>query len=57
MSAATILGTPPEEALAAAFARLMRELHLCAGGRAEDAEAVALAASLVSRAASDGRAR
>lgn len=55
MSTATILGTPPEEALAAAFARLVRELHLRAGGRAEDAEAVALAASLVSRAASDGR--
>ena len=55
MNAATILGTPPEEALAGAFARLVRKLHLRAGGRAEDAEAVALAASLVSRAASDGQ--
>jgi len=55
MSIATTLGTPPEEALAAAFARLVRELHLRAGGRAEDAEAVAFAASLVSRAASDGQ--
>jgi len=55
MSAATLLGTLPEEALAAAFARLVRDLHLCAGGRAEDAEAVALAASLISRAASDGQ--
>jgi exodeoxyribonuclease V alpha subunit len=55
MSAATFLGAPPEEALAAAFARLVRGLHLCAGGRAEDAEAVAFAASLVSRAASEGQ--
>ncbi|MGH8563829.1 MAG: exodeoxyribonuclease V subunit alpha [Gammaproteobacteria bacterium] len=55
MSTATVLGTPPEEALAAAFARLVRELHLRAGGRAEDAEALALAASLCSRAASDGQ--
>ena len=54
MSAATLLATPPEEALAAAFARLVRELHLRAGGRAEDAEAVAFAASLISRAANDG---
>ncbi|MGH2824240.1 MAG: hypothetical protein ACRDLY_14735, partial [Thermoleophilaceae bacterium] len=55
MSTATLPGTPPEEALAAAFARLVRELHLRAGGRAEDAEAVAFAASLLSRAASDGQ--
>ncbi|MGH8566801.1 MAG: exodeoxyribonuclease V subunit alpha [Gammaproteobacteria bacterium] len=55
MSTATLLGTPPEEALAAAFARLVRELHLYAGGRVEDAEAVAFAASLCSRAASEGR--
>jgi len=55
MSTATRLGTPPEEQLAAAFARLVRDLHLRAGGRAEDAEAVALAASLLSRAASDGQ--
>ncbi|MDQ3776889.1 MAG: hypothetical protein M3461_22340, partial [Pseudomonadota bacterium] len=55
MSTATLLGTPLEEALAAAFARLVRELHLRAGGRAEDAEAVAFAASLVSRAASEGQ--
>ncbi|MGH8567300.1 MAG: exodeoxyribonuclease V subunit alpha, partial [Gammaproteobacteria bacterium] len=55
MSTATLLGTPPEEALAAAFARLVRELHLSAGGCTEDAEAVAFAASLCSRAASDGR--
>ena len=54
MNAATLLDTPPEEALAAAFARLVRELHLRAGGRAEHAEAVAFAASRVSRAASDG---
>ena len=47
--------TPPEEALAAAFARLVRELPLRAGGRAEDAEAVAFAASLISRTASDGQ--
>jgi exodeoxyribonuclease V alpha subunit len=55
MNAGTLPGTPPEEALAAAFARLVRKLHLCAGGRAEDAEAVAFAASRVSRAASDGQ--
>jgi len=55
MSTATILGIPPEEALSAAFARLVRELHLRASGRAEDAEAVAFAASLVSRAASGGQ--
>ena len=55
MNAATLLGIPPEEALAAAFARLVRELHLSAGGRAEDAEVLAFAASLVSRAASDGQ--
>jgi exodeoxyribonuclease V alpha subunit len=55
MSTATILGTPPEEALAVGFARLVRVLHLRAGGRPEDAEAVAFAASLISRAASDGQ--
>lgn len=55
MSTATLLGTPPEEALAAAFARLVRELHLSAGGRAEDAEVLAFAASRVSHAASDGQ--
>jgi exodeoxyribonuclease V alpha subunit len=55
MSTGAPLRTPPEEALAAAFARLVRELHLRAGGRAEDAEAVAFAASRVSRAASDGQ--
>jgi exodeoxyribonuclease V alpha subunit len=55
MSTVTLLETPPEEALGAAFARLVRELHLRAGGRAEDADAVAFAASLVSRAASDGQ--
>jgi exodeoxyribonuclease V alpha subunit len=55
MNTGTLLRTPPEEALAAAFARLVRKLHLSAGGRAEDAEAVAFAASRVSRAASDGQ--
>lgn len=51
----SVLPSAPAEALAAAFARLVRDIHLREGGRAEDAEAIALCASSVSRAASEGQ--